>query len=223
MSDQAQHDRRDDFRDYLRDGHFLAGASHLIPLTLALYRLLGEGVPVRRTAVPKRLGLSPAEVDGLLDDVPRSTVDFDATGAITAFGGLSLTPANHRFKVGNRELHTWCVFDALFLPEILDEPATASTRCPTTGETIEIEMTPRAIVTSRPSESVMSIVAPDRAACCDDLRGVFCNHVNLFVDAAAFRTWAGDRDDVGLVTLNEAYQLARQRNEYRYGDLLRAQ
>lgn len=84
MPDQAQHDRRDDFRNYLRERHFLAGASHLIPLTLALYRLLGEGVPARRSAVARKLSLSSAEVDGLLDDSPRSTVDFDATGAIAA-------------------------------------------------------------------------------------------------------------------------------------------
>ena len=183
MLDQAQYDHRDDFRTYLREGHFLAGAAHLIPLTFVLYRLLGEGLPVRRSAVAKRLDRSPADVDGLLDDVPRSMIDVDATGAITAFGGLSLTPANHRFKVGGRALHTWCIFDALFLPEILDTPATAATRCPTTGETIEIEMTPAAIVSSRPSAPVMSIVAPDREACRDDLRGAFCNHVNLFVDA----------------------------------------
>ena len=220
MLDQAQYDHRDDFRTYLREGHFLASAAHLIPLTFVLYRLLGEGLPVRRSAVAERLGRSPADVDGLLDDVPRSMIDVDATGAITAFGGLSLTPANHRFKVANKELHTWCIFDALFLPEILDKPAAAATRCPTTGETIEIEMTPQAIVSSRPSAPVMSIVAPDREACRDDLRGAFCNHVNLFVDADAFRAWAGDRDDVGYVTLNEAHQLARQRNAHRYGDLL---
>jgi len=40
MQDQTQYDHRDDFRNYLREGNYLAGASHLIPLTLALYRLL---------------------------------------------------------------------------------------------------------------------------------------------------------------------------------------
>ena len=46
MLDQAQPDHRDDFRKYLREGNFLGNASHLIPLTLTLYRLLGEGLPV---------------------------------------------------------------------------------------------------------------------------------------------------------------------------------
>ena len=220
MQNQAQHDHFDDFYHHLQEGNFLVGASHLIPLTLALYQLLGDGVAVHRTALAEWLGLSPAQVDVLLNDVPRSTIDFDATGTITAFGGLSLTPANHRIKVEHRELYTWCVFDALFLPEILDKSATASTRCPTTGETIDIEMTPGAILSSRPSEPVMTIVAPDRAACCENLRGAFCNHVNLFVDERAFRDWAADRSDVAHVSLEEAHELALQRNRHRYGDYL---
>ncbi len=223
MLDQAQYDHRDDFRNYLREGNFLASASHLIPLTLALYRRLGEGRAVRRTALAKYLSLPPARLDVSLNDISRSTIEFDATGSITAFGGLSLTPANHRFKIGNKELHTWCVFDALFLPEILNKSATASTRCPATGKTIEIEMTPGAIVSSRPSEPVMSIIAPDSAACCNNLRGAFCNHVNLFIDDCAFRDWATDRPDVAFVSLEEAHELALQRNRYRYGDHLHAE
>ena len=223
MLDQAQYKHRDDFHTYLREGNFLAGAAHLVPLTLALYRLLGEGLPVHRTALAKWLSLSPVQLDSLLNDIPRSTIDFDATGAVTAFGGLSLIPANHVFKAGNRELYTWCVFDALFLPEILDKPATVSTRCPATGKTIEIEMTPQAIVSSRPAEPVMSIVALDSPACCENLRGAFCNHVNFFIEADAFRTWADERNDVGFVTLNEAHELALQRNRYRYGNHLRAE
>ena len=223
MLDQAQTDHLDDFRNYLREGNFLSNASHLIPLTLALYRLLGEGVPVHRTSLAKCLSLAPAQVDYLLNDIPRSTIEFDATGTITAFGGLSLTPANHSFKVENRELYTWCVFDALFLPQILGKPATASTRCPATGQTIEIEMTPEAIVSSRPSEPVMSVIAPDRDACCENLRGSFCNHVNMFVDERAFRDWAAGRPDVAHVPLEEAHELALQRNHFRYGDLSRTQ
>ncbi len=223
MLDEAQYDHRDDFRNYLREGNFLEGGSHLIPLTLALYRRLGEGLPVYRTALAKWLSLSPAGVDTLLNDLPRSTIDFDAAGAITAYGGLSLIPANHKLKAGSKELYTWCVFDALFLPEILNKSAKVSTCCPATGETIEIEMTPQAIISSRPSKPVMSIIAPDSAACCENLRGAFCNHVNLFVDDRAFRDWAADRTDVAYVSLEEAHELALQQNRYRYGDHLRAE
>jgi hypothetical protein len=66
----------------------------------------------------------------------------------------------------------------------------------------------------------MSIIAPDSAACCENLRGAFCNHVNLFIDDCAFRDWATDRPDVAFVSLEEAHELALQRNRYRYGDHL---
>jgi alkylmercury lyase len=221
MLDQPKTDHRDDFRDYLREGNFLSNAPQLIPLTLALYRLLGEGVPAPRSALAKRLGLSPAELDCALNDIPRSTIEFDAPGAITAFGGLSLTPANHEFKTRNAELYTWCVFDALFLPEILGTSATVSTRCPATGETIEFDLSPCEIISSRPSGPVMSIITPDRDACCENLRGAFCNHVNLFVNERAFHDWAAGRADIVHVSLEDAHQLAHLRNRFRYGDCLR--
>ena len=223
MLNPAQSDHRDSFRDYLREGNFLGNAPQLIPLTLALYRGLAEGVPVRRCALVERLSLASVQLDRFLNDIPRSTIEFDAAGAITAFGGLSLTPANHSFKAGNAELYTWCVFDALFLPEILGKPAIVSTRCPATGETIEIELTRQAIVSSRPSEPVMSIIAPDLDACRENLRGAFCNYVNLFVDERAYRDWAAGEAGVAHVTLLEAHQLALQRNRTRYGDHLHAQ
>lgn len=114
--------------------------------------------------------------------------------------------------------HTWCVFDALFLPEILGKPATCVTRCPTTETEIEIALGPTYIVSSQPSEPVMSIVAPDRAACCDTLKGAFCDHVNFFVDEYAFRDWAADRSDVASVSLQDAHDLARESNQHRHGD-----
>ncbi len=221
MLNPAPTDHRDAFLDYFREGHFLSTSPHLIPLTLALYRLLGDGVPVRRGALAEKLSQPRAQVDALLNELPTSTIEFGAAGAITAFGGLSLTSANHEFKAGDKELYTWCVFDALFLPEILGKPARASTRCPATGEEIELEMTPEAIVSSRPSGPVMSIIAPDSAACCENLRGAFCNHINLFANERAFLDWAAGRADVAHVPLEEAHELAFQRNRIRYGDCLR--
>ena len=167
-----------------------------------------------------RLNLPVDEVDGLLGELPASAIEYDEEGAIIAFGGLSLSPANHAFRVDGRELHTWCVFDALFLPEILGRPATSTTRCPTTGDSIEVELAPDAVVSCRPSEPVMSIVVPDRAACSDNLRGAFCNHVNFFVDETAFHEWVAGHIDVGHISIEEAHGLAKERNAYRYGELL---
>jgi len=69
---------------------------------------------------------------------------------------------------------------------------------------------------------VMSIVAPNKESCRENLRGAFCNHVNFFADENTFRDWRGDRPDVAHVSLEEAQELARQRNQYRYGHCLAA-
>lgn len=211
---------RGQFQEYIRQGHFLAGSPELVPMTLALYRQLAEGRPVKRAQLAEDLNLSFEQIGRLLDDLPASTIDTDERGDIVAFGGLSLVPANHVFKIDELELHTWCVFDALFLPQLLGRAATLLTYCPATNVRIEIALTPEIITWSEPTDPVMSIVAPDRDSCCENLRGAFCNHVNFFVGVEAFRTWAAGSPEVGHVTLDQAHALGRQRNFYRYGDRL---
>lgn len=206
------------FQNYLREGHFLADSPELVPLTLALYRRLAKGKPVERTQLADDLSLSLKQVNALLSELPASTIDADERGNIIAFGGLSLGPANHVFRIDGLELHTWCVFDALFLPQLLGKSATSITRCPTTDARIEIALNPDAVSWSKPADPVMSIVAPDKESCCENLRGAFCNHVNFFVDENAFRAWAAGRPEVGHVSLKAAHGLAQQRNLYRYGD-----
>ncbi len=188
-------------------------APDLRRLSLKLYRLLAQGRPVSRQAI--------AEADELIARIPPARVVWE-DGHIVAFGGLSLRPSDHVLALADRHLYTWCVFDGLFLPEIIERPARIESRCPATATAIEIELLPTSLGGARPADPVMSIVAPDLAACAEDLRGVFCRHVRFFVSAAAFRDWAGDSDEITCLSLVEAYDLARQRNALRFADLAAA-
>lgn len=209
-----------DFRNYLREGHFLANSPELIPLTLALYRRLAKGQPVEPTLLASDLNLPCAHVNTLLRMLPTSTIDLDERGDILAFGGLSLIPANHVFRVDGMELYTWCVFDALFLPQLLGKPASLLTRCPTTDLQIEIGLDSSSVSWSQPVNPIMSIVAPDKVSCCENLRSAFCNHVNFFIDETVCGAWIDGRQEIGHVSLEEAHGLALLRNFYRYGDQL---
>lgn len=210
------------FQTYLRKGTFLAVQPDLIPLSLALYRRLGEGVAVQREALANDLGVSATNVKMLLGKLPPSTVEMDQDGGVIAFGGLSIAEGNHEFHVDGRELYTWCVFDGLFLPQLLEKPATLITHCPITGGKIEIDLTRERIVRVNPAQPVMSLVAPESEACCDDLRGAFCNHVNFFSDQDVFATWATKRTDVTCVSVERAHSLAMQQNKLRYRRYLKA-
>ncbi len=106
-----------------------------------------------------------------------------------AFHGLGSSPTLHRFEVDGRRLYTWCVFDALFLSQVLGKVAELSTRCPVGGDGIEVRIAIDRLEYVRPAAIVMSIVAPD-----------------------------GRTDVIGL-DVEEAMTLALRRNQLRYPDL----
>ncbi len=154
----------------------------------------------------------------LLSEALPTTKVLDEQGAIVAFGGLSLVSTQHRFVTREARLFTWCVFDALFLPEILGQVATLITHCPASGAELTVELMPGGVGAGRSSDCVMSVVAPDAEACCTDLRKAFCDHVNLFRDEQAFQAWSHGRQGVECVTIQEAQYFARRRNALLYPD-----
>jgi len=184
-----------------------------------IYRALAAGRTVTRASIAEAMGTTEAEIDCLLAHVPASAIDVTVEGEITGFVGLSIVSASHEFIVGSRTLYTWCAFDALFLPALIGQDAVLKTRCPETGERIEIELSPTLIGATKPAAPVMSLAETDTASCCDDLRAAFCSHVNMFADQGAFERWKGNRDGVVALHLDDAHQLARQRNAWRYPDL----
>jgi alkylmercury lyase len=210
-------DVRDAFADFVKRRVPTTNPADLQRLSVTLYRLLGRGAPV----TPARLGAACAlpreRVERLLRDVPPLTLDD--RGSVIAFGGLSLAPTRHQFSVDQSKLYTWCVLDALFLPEILRKPAVLVTSCPGSGLELSVELAPREVRAARPPGCVVSIVTPDTKACRDDLRTAFCDHVNLFKDEQTFETWKSGRRDVGCLPLHEAQLFARQRNALRYPDV----
>jgi len=209
----------DDATAFLSDGYLPENGADVQRMSVAIYRLLAQGAPVSRAALAAHLAASPPEVADTLAGFPPSTIEWDESGRIVGFVGLGLTPTEHRFETGGHVLHTWCAFDAFFLPEILDASARLTTRCPATGVEIHVVLTSAGLAEATPPEPVMSMITPDAAACCDDLRGAFCRHVNLFRDSDAFSAWAQRGGDVGCVPLPEAVALARRRNAARYGDI----
>ncbi len=209
-------DGREAFAVYMRRRVVEENTPELQRLSVELFRVLGRGAPATREQLGIACGLPMERIDQLLFAFPPTNFRFNEQGQVIAFGGLSLVPTHHRFQTGDVELYTWCVFDALFLPEILGRPATLVTHCPGSGAELTVDLAPRKLSSVSPSGCVMSIVAPDSDACRINLRSAFCDHVNLFKDEQTFTAWSQARQDVTCVTLPEAQIFAVQRNAVRY-------
>jgi alkylmercury lyase len=181
-----------------------------------LYRLLARGAPLARAELALACELTEERLEQQFSQLLPTSLETDDRGAIVAFGGLSLRPTRHQFVAAGTKLYTWRVFDALFLPQILNKPATLVTRCPISQKELIVELAPGQLRMAEPTDCVMSITAPDREACCSNLRRAFCDLVNLFVDRAAFAQWSFGSNNSDWVPLAEAQLLARRRNELRY-------
>lgn len=217
--DTTRADTREATDAFLSDGYLADNTPRAQRLSVAIYRLLAKAEPVSIADLSDALGWPEADVRALLGSFPASVLDRDARDRIVAFIGLSLTPSAHSFELDGHRLYTWCVLDALFLPEILGKAAVLATRCPATGAPLRVALAPDRIVEASPESAVMSVVAPDAGRCRDDLRGAFCNHVSLFSGPDAFAVWAADRAGVASVSLAEAHAMGRRRNAARFADI----
>ena len=200
-------------------GYMKDNPPELQKISLAIYRGLAKGSPVKLADIAKDLGLNHDKVETFLQLLPKSTIDFDESGRIVAFVGLSLTPANHSFFIGNKEFYTWCVIDALFLPSLLQTNARLVTACPQTSSKIEVYLSSQTVLSASPVAPVVSLVATTGEDCCHDIRAAFCNHVNLFRDQLAIDKWSKGKDGIIAVPLKKAFVMALQRNDWRYPDI----
>lgn len=187
---------------------------------LNLYRLLSEGSPVTRERISDALGIDNDFVKGVLDSVASSRFHYDEAGGIIAFAGLSLVPTPHRFEYGGQELFTWCAFDALFLPELLEGPARVSSLCPVTHAEIRLTVTPDGLEDVEPSGAVMTFVMPESGSHCADLRGAFCNHVNFLASRQASGAWLKRNVGAAVLSLGDAFELGHIRNVSGFKDVL---
>lgn len=208
-----------DCAKFFEQGYAEVNSPELQEASLVIYRALATGHPVDLNDIARTLGFTRPGLEQILALLPPSTIDYDQLGKIVGFVGFSLKPANHGFFIGSKEFYTWCVFDALFLPSLLQSNARLVTACPQTGEKIEVYLSDQTVLSASPGAPVMSLVATTGEDCCHDIRSVFCNHVNLFRDQHAFDEWSKGKTGIIAVPLKEAFAMALQRNAWRYPDI----
>ena len=203
----ANASRPDGFDAFARGLQIIFPARGDAPLAVALLRLLSAGRPVSAAALARAVGRADADVVARVSIWPN--IERDEAGAIVGFAGLTLRPTPHGFTVGNRQLHTWCAWDTLFLPALLYETADVRSACPVSGSAVELVVAPDGVTRARPGDLHVSfppLAATDTA----DIPGSFCCHVFFLAGTAAARTWRETRADDTVVDVDAAFELGRR-------------
>jgi alkylmercury lyase len=176
------------------------------PLARALLRELARGQPVSAAALAAGIGRDDDEVTAALARWPN--VRRDKRGRVEAFGGLSLRPTKHRLDVGDGRLYTWCAWDTLFLPALLDDQAQVESTCPMTGIEVRLTVAPDRVLAAHPEDVWVSFPAPEQTRT-DEIVESFCCHVHFLAGADTAGRWASARPGVFVLGLADAFELGR--------------
>jgi len=191
-------------------------------LSLDLYRLLGEGQPVRRAALAERLGISIEAVNRFLDSWPG--VFSDAERRIVGYWGLSLPAAYgspHTLRMDGRTLSAWCAWDTLFLPQLVDQTAEIESTSPGQTGIVRLTITPQQVEQVEPVGAQMSVLVPDAQEIQKNVVTSFCHFVHFFPSRQTAESWTAKHAGTFLLSIHEAHVLARLKNEAQYRDVLR--
>jgi alkylmercury lyase len=190
-------------------------------LAIALFQELRTGEPVPPEHLPTRLGLPVPEVERCLEGGLASLVFYDDHGRITGFYGLSIGDLGHRFWADGVRLSTWCAWDALFLPELLDVTATVES----TSRPIRLVVSPRGIESVEPDQTVASFLLPTAPlfqSPSSELVRKFCHFIYFFASREAAEDWTKAHAGTFVLPLTDAFELGRLNNAEHFGTVLSA-
>lgn len=179
---------------------------------VAAYRLLTKGEPVKVEDIAQASGHEVESVQHFL----RGSSDVTDDGRVEATMGLSLRPTQHRIKIGETQLYTWCALDLLFIPPALGVTAHIESPSPTSGKLVRAVVTSTGIDNLDPRDAVVSVV-PIRSDS-DEIRGAFCNFVHFFASDGDAAGWAESHPDGWMLPATEAFRLGLRFVDHLGGD-----
>lgn len=173
----------------------------------AFLPILSQGQPVAAQDIAKKLGQPVAMVEDVFRQMRASGCEFNEKGELIG-AALTLTPTSHHFYVNGQHLYAWCAIDTLFLPAYIGQPVRVASTCPVTGQIIQLTVSPQRVEAATPASTVLSVVL--NLTCSSGLGSSFCGRIHFFATREAAEEWASGTKDIGIFTLDEAYQIARQ-------------
>ncbi|MGH8631979.1 MAG: organomercurial lyase, partial [Burkholderiales bacterium] len=147
-------------------------------------------------------------------------VQFDSAGSVVGFWGLTLSNTKHRFRVNGQNLYTWCAWDTLFIPTILDADAEVESTCAVSGDTVVLKVTPHRVEPSGNADAVVSFVAPQKAKIDENVIKNFCHFVHFFATEENGRKWVAEHPGTLVLTMEQAWELGRRKITVQYAGVL---
>ena len=170
-----------------------------------IMRAIAEtGQPLAPVHLARRLQMSQENLEAHLARVPDT--EFDTQGNIVGWG-ITLLPTQHQFHLKARSLFTWCAFDTVLFPPLLQIEAHVQSVCEASGQPITFVATPEGIANLLPATGVLSLILPD--ARCDCVRGTFCQQSLFFQSEEAASPWLALHPEAVLLSVEEAAALGQ--------------
>ncbi len=170
-----------------------------------IMRAIAEtGQPLAPVHLARRLQMSQENLEAHLARVPDT--EFDTQGNIVGWG-ITLLPTQHQFHLKARSLFTWCAFDTVLFPPLLQIEAHVQSVCEASGQPITFVATPEGIANLLPATGVLSLILPD--ARCDCVRGTFCQQSLFFQSEEAASPWLALHPEAVLLSVEEAASLGQ--------------
>lgn len=185
-------------------------------VALQLYRLLCKGHPVTRQKLAESLQTPIETIHEMLNR--WRGIHFDDQNRIIAYWGLTIQPTHYYFEVDGQGLYTWCAWDTLFLPEILQTPARVESLCQTSGVQIRLTLSPDRLEYVQPNNAVISFMTPEAARTKENVMVNFCHFVHFFESEKAGLVWTDQHPGTFLLTIDQAHRLGQGINAARFPD-----
>ncbi len=189
-----------------------------------IYNLLSEGNPVSIEEIANSLGMDTEHVKSVTDE--WACIYYNDDGNIIGYWGLAVEKMGHRFKLGEKTLYTWCAWDTLFIPQIIGKTAKVESRDPLTKETISLTVAHDGGISDiEPTDAVISFMIPNTEEVRTDVIKSFCHYVHFFESRNSAEEWISQsdkKDEILILSIEDAYTIALRRNELQLGKILKA-
>ena len=185
-----------------------------LDVSFALYSLLAKGEPVTIRAAALTAGLPRADVEDVVSRLP--CVFRDPSGRVTDYWGISSIETPHRVAFADNLAYAWSAWDALFICHALGVTAQVQSRCARSATPVILEIGPHGAEAAGDPPAV-SFAAPAPFETAAQVAAKYVHDCHFFAAERWAGEWAARHPGTSILSLADAWELARRRNEACYG------